>query len=198
MGFNRQMFISPINNDYICLSCEQVFRNPYTSRCGHTLCHNCWLNRVEQKPDDGVEVLICMHCRQQLILSENELKFNEAFHDGIMSSIVRCGNDECTKQMPLVNRELHMEICKYGQQYPKLCCFKPSRRTNRIIRRGGRILKTVSQRSLMRMCRMVVARALESYTDELNKIIDPLAGNLEAIEELLLSGGNDGQGKQGV
>lgn len=59
-------------------------------------------------------------------------------------------------------------------------------------------MKTVSQRSLMRMCRMVVARALESYTDELNKIIDPLAGNLEAIEELLLSEGNDGQGKQGV
>lgn len=197
MGYNRHMFVSPLSNDFICLSCEDAFRNPYTSWCGHTLCHNCWLNRVEDRPDDGVELLVCMHCREQSILSESKLKFNDDYHDSIMSLIVRCGNQECPKQMSLVNRELHMEVCKYNNRIAHLCCLKPSRRTSRIMRRGGRILKTVSRRTLVRMCRTVVDRALETYTTHLNKIIDPLAENLDAIEEFL-SGGSDGQEKRRV
>lgn len=196
MGYNRQMFISPVNNDYICLSCEQVFRNPHTSLCGHTLCYSCWLNRVEQRSTDNVEILVCMHCREQLILSENQLQFDENTHDAIMRLIVQCGNQECSKQMPLVNRELHMEVCKHSNQYPQLCCLKPSRRTSRIIRRGGRILKTVSRRTLVKLCRTVVDRALETYTAQLNKLIDPLAENLEAIEEILC--GDGGQEKPAV
>lgn len=187
MGYNRHMFISPVSRDYICLACEDVFRNPYTSRCGHTLCHNCWLNRVEQRPADGEEVLVCMYCREQLIMSENKLKFNSDFHDSILNLVVRCGNQECPRQLPLVSRELHMEVCRHNDRRVQLCCLKTSRRTNRIMRRGGRILKTVSHRVLLRMCRIALDRALETYTKHINRVLDPLAENLEAIEELVSS-----------
>lgn len=187
MGYSRNIFISPINRDYICLSCEDVFRNPYTSQCGHTLCHNCWLNRVEQRSADGEEVIVCMHCREQLIMTENKLKFNSEIHDSILNLLVRCGNHECPRQISLVNRELHMEVCRHNDRRVQLCCLKTSRRTNRIMRRGGRILKTVSHRALLRVCRTVLDRAMDTYTQHINKILDPLAENLEAIEELVSS-----------
>lgn len=196
MGYSRHIFVSPINSDLICLACEDVFRNPYTNQCGHTLCHNCWLNRVEHRTDDDdVEIIVCMHCREQSILSENKLKFNDDLHAGIMSLFARCGNQDCPRQMPLVNRELHMEVCKHNKQHAQLCCSKHSRRAKRIMRRRGHILKTVFRRTLMSMCRTVVDRAFETYTNHLNKIIDPLAENLEAIEEFL-SGESDGSQKR--
>lgn len=196
MGYSRQIFITPVSDDFICLACEDVFRNPYTSRCGHTLCYNCWLNRVEQRLSDGAEILVCMHCRERLIMAENRLKFNDDYHDSILNLLVRCGNPECQKQLPLVSRELHMEVCKYNDRRGHLCCLKPSRRTNRIMRRGGRILKSVSRRALLRMCSSVLDRALETYTKHINTILDPLVENMEAIEELLSveSGGSDKQG----
>jgi hypothetical protein len=185
MGYARHMFVSSISKEFICLSCEDVFRSPYTSPCGHSLCHDCWLNRVEQRLDDGEEIIVCMHCREQSIMSENKLKFNDDFHDAIMSMIVKCRNQECPKQMPLVNRELHMEVCRFNDSHTRLCCLKPSRRTSRIMRRGGRILKTVSRRALLRMCRTVLDRTLETYTAHINRILDPIAENLEAIEGIL-------------
>lgn len=197
MGFSRYIFISPISLDHICLACEDVFRNPYTSSCGHTLCHNCWLNRVEQRALDGEEVLVCMHCREQLIMAENKLKLNSEIQESILSLLVRCGNHECPRQLPLASRELHMEVCRHNDRRMQLCCLKTSRRTNRIMRRGGRILKTVSHRAFLRMCKTALDSALETYTKHINKVLDPLAEKLEAIEELM-SSESDTSDNQGV
>ena len=158
-------------------------RNPLTSACGHSLCENCWLNRVEM--EESEEYIVCMHCRVRTTLSETKLITNEELHETIMNSITMCGNQECKRQMPLRNRELHMEVCKHNDKSVQLCCFVPSRRTNRIMKRGRHILRAVSRKMVYRLCKAALDSALETYTQKANALLAPLAENVEALEQLM-------------
>lgn len=185
MGYKRHMFTSAIDPQLICISCEDVYRDPWTSICGHTLCHDCWLNRVETSNDPEDEYVTCMHCRTQSSLLQHKLKFNEQIHESIMSLVVKCGNFDCRKQMPLMNREMHMEVCKYNNKSLHLCCLKPSRRTNRIMRRTRNLYKAVSGRVLFKLCNEAMNSAFATYTQRINVILDPLAAELGSIERMV-------------
>lgn len=185
MGYKRHMFASAVDPQLICISCEDVYRDPWTSSCDHTLCHDCWLNRVERSADTEEEYVTCMHCRTRSSLSEHGLKFNQRLHETIMKLVVKCGNFDCRKQMPLMNREMHMEVCKYNNKSLQFCCLKPSRRTNRILRRTRNIYKAVSGRVLFKLCHEAMNSAFDTYTKRLDVILDPISTELETIEHLV-------------
>lgn len=126
-----------------------------------------------------------MHCRSTSTLTDCKLKFNDEIHETIMNLTVKCGNLDCRRRMPLINRELHMEVCKYNSKTLQFCCLKPSRRTNRIMRRTRNIYKAVSGRVLFKLCHEAMNSAYDTYTKRLNVILDPIARNLESIEQLV-------------
>lgn len=192
MGYKRHIFASAVNPELICLSCEDVYREPWTNNsCGHTLCYICWLNRVETSNEVGVdeEYVKCLHCRCKSSLSESTIRFNDAINQTIMQLIVKCGNVDCRRRMPLMNREMHMEVCKYNATTLQLCCLKPSRRTNRIMRRTHNICRAISGRVLFKLGHEAINSALETYTKGLNDILEPIADNLESIGRTVDSDG---------
>ena len=186
MGYPRHIFTSGVSPDLLCLSCEDVFKNPWTSACGHTLCRQCWLNRVHIDEQTQTEMVVCMHCRHKNIQGPDQLKFDADTYTFVMNLMTRCGNSECGRHMPLKDRDLHMEVCKHNDKDLQLCCLKPSKRTTRIIRRGGRIFKAMSRRTqFIKLVRMVLSRALNTYSRKVNTLLAPITSNLQVLEQLI-------------
>lgn len=185
MGYKLHIFTKTVTPNLLCLSCEHVLKIPLTSICGHTLCHDCWLDRVERYKDEEEEYLTCMHCRTKTTLLEAKLKLNDELHNTILRLLTKCSNRNCHRELPLIQRELHMEVCKYNDKDMRLCCLKPTKRTNRIMRRGRSMFKAVSQRALYKVCRAAMRSAFETYTRHVNILLEPIAENLDAIEQLM-------------
>ena len=82
--------------DVTCAICLEVWTNPVTLSCGHTLCHHCWV---------GVDTLMCPMCRTK---SVSPVKVNLTLQKlvGYFTVVSACG-----KQVEKQVMESHMHTC---------------------------------------------------------------------------------------
>lgn len=135
MGYARDDFFYPYNTDLICIRCDGIMKYPRThTLCGHSMCESCWYSHVRPIYSIDVEHITCLHCGLFSALDEGCLIFDAALNQTILNLTTRCENRGCDKQMPLILRDLHIDVCKHNP--PTL------RRSVRIAsRKGINILK---------------------------------------------------------
>lgn len=121
MGIDCKRFVQPVNRDFICSICEDVFENPVERRsCEHIFCHECitrWLSYNSICPIDRERV------------TGLELQEVPRVFKSLLGSLqIRCMFSEigCSQILELGLLSAHETECPFGPSSPcpNKCGFK--------------------------------------------------------------------------
>lgn len=117
MGIDCKRFITqPVNGDFICSICEDVFENPVERRsCEHIYCHDCITRWLMYNP-------ICPIDRERLTQSDLE-EVPRVFKSLLGSLQVRCINvkNGCTQTVRLESLPVHEAECSHAPSSSSCC-----------------------------------------------------------------------------
>jgi len=83
--------IQEISNDFYCIICLKLMRNPVQFKCGHGMCFACF-RKLQQRARQRTKEPQCPQCRE--IVRENQTVSNTMLHRLILSLKVQCTNTE--------------------------------------------------------------------------------------------------------
>ena len=110
MGYNANIFVTPVDQSLLCGICKEVLKNPRAMYCGHTYCEECLENWF--KSAKNVKKT-CPICRRDVISSNTApVLALTAFIEGLS---VKCENavNGCKMVLKLGDLEKHLEKCGF-------------------------------------------------------------------------------------
>lgn len=117
MGIDCKRFvIQPVNGDFICSICEDVFENPVERRsCEHIYCNECIIRWLLYNP-------ICPIDRQRLTQSDLQ-EVPRVFKSLLGSLQIRClyAQNGCTQSIQLESLPVHEQECTFGPSPSSSC-----------------------------------------------------------------------------
>lgn len=110
MGYNTNIFVTPIDRNLLCGICKEVFKKPLAMHCGHTYCEEClekWFDSARRMEKT------CPVCRRDVRLSDiAPVLALRGFIEGLS---VECENavNGCKMVLKLGDLENHLKNCGY-------------------------------------------------------------------------------------
>lgn len=104
-------FMSPIDDDLLCLICQLPLREPVLTRCGHRFCRQC-LERHLARQESQHQVYNCPVDREKLERSQDVFP-DKATERKILSFTIKCRNEGCEWTGELREKENHLLSCSF-------------------------------------------------------------------------------------
>ena len=109
------------NMDYYCPICKMFLHPDKSSQteCLHIFCTECISTHLSL--GDSLSKR-CPICREYLVEEYNDLKKSNLFAYNALSNIkVKCKNEECKKEIKLIDLENHIKDCDYEKKPCPFC-----------------------------------------------------------------------------
>jgi len=108
MGYETDRFIAPVDDDFICVICNDVMQEPQQTPCEHVFCKPCILEWIQRNTTCPVD-------RKKFHM--NHLKpAARYFRNQILKLVIKCATPGCTTIFPLEELDTHMKKCEENLQ----------------------------------------------------------------------------------
>jgi hypothetical protein len=109
-GTPEDIFLEPVDPQFLCVHCKKVLRGPMQSGCGCRWCYGC-LQRERMQQGDHLQ---CSNCKEHFY--KQEVARDNFARKWLEKLIVYCSNRSrgCREQMPFGSLDSHLqEDCPY-------------------------------------------------------------------------------------
>ena len=104
MGLDVKQFVGPVDEEFICSICLDVFENPVSVTCGHIFCRSCIVTANKEQN-------CCPMDRQPLGKNWTPIHAMRGLIDKLQT---KCPFSVCQETMPRSQQEAHVINCKFN------------------------------------------------------------------------------------